>query len=235
MDILAGFIMAVVGSLHCVGMCGPIAMLLPTTGASGGMLLVNRLTYNLGRVASYALLGVAAGIIGRAVALAGYQQTLSIVLGLAVIISVLGPAALRRWFATHRVTLRLEAALKKALSALFRRRSLSSTLLLGVANGLLPCGLVYVALAAGATLGSVAESVVFMTGFGLGTLPVMMGISLAAPALPSAVRGKLHRIIPVVTVVVGVLLVLRGLNLGIPYVSPAVQSADVTSGEGHCH
>lgn len=235
MDMLAGFGVAFVGSLHCIGMCGPIAMLLPASGARGGALVVNRLAYNLGRVVSYALLGVAGGIIGRTVALAGYQQALSICLGLAVLVSVLGPAALQRWLATHGVTLWLESTLKKALSALFRRRSLFSTLLLGFANGFLPCGLVYVALAAGATLGSVTRSVAFMAGFGLGTLPVMMGVSLAAPALPATVRRKIGRIIPALTVVVGVLLVLRGLNLGIPYVSPAVQAAEVASGEGSCH
>jgi sulfite exporter TauE/SafE len=118
----------------------------------------------------------------------------------------------------------LERVLRRTLSALFARRSLGVLLLIGFLNGFLPCGLVYVALGAATTTGGPAEAAVFMAGFGFGTIPAMLGVSLFGGRIGGALRAKLSRAVPVVIGVVAVLLILRGMNLGIPYLSPRVKA-----------
>ena len=123
------------------------------------------------------------------------------------------------------------SGLKSAFRVLLRRRTVSSLGLLGLLNGLLPCGLVYAACAGAAALGEWLGGIEYMTLFGLGTLPVMLGISLSGRAIPVAWRFRLQQLVPFSIAVVGVLLILRGMALGIPYVSP-----DLAAGTcAHCH
>ncbi len=113
------------------------------------------------------------------------------------------------------------AWLKSAFGRLLQRRTLGAVTLLGALNGLLPCGLVYVACTAALASHHWWEGVAYMTLFGLGTVPMMFGLGLAGMKLQSMLRFRLQRLVPVSLVIVGGLLVLRGLALGIPYVSPA--------------
>ena len=121
--------------------------------------------------------------------------------------------------------------LKSGFGALLRRRTLGSLGLMGLLNGLLPCGLVYAACTGAAATGSLGSGAAYMALFGLGTVPLMLGIGLSGKALPIALRFKLQQLAPLSLAVVGALLVLRGLALGIPYLSP-----DLAAGTcAHCH
>lgn len=232
--LIAGWMFGFLGSLHCAGMCGPIALALPVPEGTKRVFVIGRVLYNSGRVVTYAALGVIAGFLGKYLALAGAQQMLSIVLGCCVIVAVLFPALQRR-FALHVPMLgRVVSALSRAVA---RRITLSTTpglFVLGLLNGLLPCGFVYLALAAAATTGETLNAVVFMAGFGGGTVPVMLAIGLMGKSIRLGLRNRLASALPVLGVVLGVLFVLRGLNLGIPYVSPHV-AADDGKGAVHCH
>ncbi len=211
------FMLGLVGSLHCVAMCGAIALALPHHGRGWSSFVAGRVAYNLGRIATYSSLGLVFGFIGRSLALAGVQRWLSIGAGAAIIAGLL----LSRRLTTPPI-IRAVGWLKARLATLLRSRSFGSLALLGVLNGLLPCGLVYAAAAGAAATGDVPSGVAYMALFGLGTVPLMMTVSLSGKAVFGKFRFPLQRLIPASLVVVALLLILRGMALGIPYVSPSL-------------
>lgn len=219
------FLLGLAGSLHCAGMCGPLAVALPHHGRGMGGFVWGRLLYQCGRVMTYVVLGAVFGFLGQSLALAGVQRWVSIAAGVLVLGGLLlaGPA-----WASGPIT-GWVGWTKARLAGLLRRRSQSTLWLLGAVNGLLPCGLVYVACAGAAAGGSLLGGMAHMAWFGLGTVPLMTGIALSGRAMPFAWRLRLQRLIPVSVGAVGVLLVLRGLDLGIPYLSPHVGP------DGLCH
>ncbi|MFH1687125.1 MAG: sulfite exporter TauE/SafE family protein [bacterium] len=234
-EILSGFIIGLVGSLHCVGMCGPIAIALPRGYSSTWRLVLGRLTYNLGRVTTYALLGVVAGLLGRTLALAGFQRWLSITLGVAILLGVLLPLHLWRRHLPQGVAIGIVDAVRKRMGNLFQRRGAGSLYFIGVLNGLLPCGFVYVAMAAAAVTGTVVNAVIYMILFGLGTTPIMLATALVGNVIGMGVRRWMHRLIPVGALFLAALLILRGLSLGIPYVSPDLSPGHSTTEHPSCH
>ncbi len=218
MDFTLAFFLGLLGSLHCAAMCGPLMLALPDRAAGPGRFIAGRLIYQLGRVLTYGLLGVMAGLVGKSLFLAGVQRWLSIALGLAVLVGFL----VSKKVALAAPVVRLVTLLKTAMSVQLRQRNFSSLALLGMLNGLLPCGLVYVALAGAAAHGSLGEAIIFMLLFGLGTLPMLLAISFSGRLFPMSLRLKLRGMIPAGVCVLALLLILRGMALGIPYVSPAL-------------
>lgn len=216
MELWTAFLLGLVGSLHCAGMCGPLALALPATGQGASGYLLGRVAYNLGRVTTYAFLGALFGLLGMTFVLTGLQRWASLVAGAAIL---LGLAASSR-YALNTPVLTLVGWLKKGFAQLLRKRTLVSLLCLGVLNGLLPCGLVYVACAGAVAAGGCINGMEYMVAFGLGTIPMMLGIALAGKKLQFSLRLRWQRVIPVCLVVLAALLILRGLSLGIPYLSP---------------
>ncbi|MBL0176572.1 MAG: sulfite exporter TauE/SafE family protein [Ignavibacteria bacterium] len=210
------------GSLHCLGMCGPIVLVLPGRTARSARFVAGRLLYNGGRAVTYALLGAAVGVLGQFVVLAGYQQTLGIVAGVLMIAGVAFPAGALSRAIPARMTSTL-AALKGRLGSLLESDALSSLFFIGLLNGLLPCGLVYSALAASIAAGGIAQGALFMALFGLGTLPAMFALGFAGGLLTAGMRRRLVRAVPVMVALMGVFFILRGLALGIPFVSPKME------------
>jgi hypothetical protein len=226
MNILTAIVLGLVGSLHCAGMCGPLALALPAAGTSGPGFLSGRLAYNLGRILTYCLLGVVFGLVGKTLVVAGVQRWVSIGLGLMLLIGLFSSRKLALW---RPVTSFVEG-LKSRMGSLLRRRSFSSRLSLGLFNGLLPCGLVYVACAGAVATGGLLSGLAYMAGFGLGTVPMMLGIGLSGHLFPIALRLQLRKAIPLSVFLLASLLILRGLGLGIPYLSP-----DLAAGSSCCH
>jgi sulfite exporter TauE/SafE len=210
--------LGLVGSLHCAAMCGPLLLALPIPAEGAGSFVLGRLIYQLGRIATYCLLGLLAGLVGCSAWTAGLQRWLSIALGVAILLGFL----LSRRAAVSAPAVRLVGWLKGAMSTQLRRRGFRALALLGLLNGLLPCGLVYVALAYALAQGGLFHGMAYMALFGLGTTPTMLGIGLTGKLVSPTFRLKLRRVIPVGVCLVAGLLILRGLGLGIPYVSPAL-------------
>lgn len=214
------FLLGLVGSLHCLGMCGPLALALPAARRQGADFVAGRILYNGGRILTYGVLGVLFGLIGQSLVLAGLQQWLSILAGL----FILGYLLLRRrpafavtgagWVA------RAVGRLKTSLGGLLKHRSKRALFGIGLLNGLLPCGLVYVALAAAAATGSAGGGLEYMVWFGIGTTPLMLGVSMAGKAVQGSLHRHFQRLVPVALAAMAVLFLLRGMSLGIPYVSP---------------
>ncbi len=221
------FLLGFAGSLHCAGMCGPLALALPVTGTGTVGLVTGRMAYQAGRIATYSLLGLLFGWLGQSLAVVGIQRWVSLAAGILILAGLgLSTRSMAGTAMTQAVT-----GLKSAFRTLLQRRTVMSLGLLGLLNGLLPCGLVYAACAGAAAVGGWLEGVEYMALFGLGTLPMMLGISLSGRALPVAWRLRLQQMVPFSVAAVGVLLILRGLALGIPYVSP-----DLAAGScAHCH
>lgn len=216
----AGFLFGLIGSFHCVGMCGAIALALPGAGGAGWRYVAGRVLYNLGRVTTYAVLGAAAGVVGQGLRLAGWQQGLSLVSGGLILLLVVTP---ERWLGRAASFFDLDVVLEKVknrLAYFYQRPSLSALYATGLLNGLLPCGLVYLALAGAISAPGVVGAAGYMALFGLGTLPLMLALSLTGRLVPLLWRGRLRRAVPVLATVMAGLFILRGLGLGIPYLSP---------------
>jgi uncharacterized protein len=216
MELWSAFTLGLIGSLHCAGMCGPLAMAVPVIGKGRRAIIASRLIYNAGRIATYGVLGMLFGSIGQIFALAGYQRWISIAAGALILIGLLLSL---RWNTGTWVT-RWIMRLKEVFSIVFRQRTTKSVFILGLVNGLLPCGLVYVAGAAAIAAGSWQSGGLYMLLFGMGTLPMMFGIGLFAGNLPHRWRMRMQQLVPASLAVVGGLLILRGAGLGIPLLSP---------------
>jgi len=208
------------GSFHCAGMCGPIAIALPLHGNSIGGKIFGGSLYNLGRTITYGIMGALFGLLGQGMALIGFQQKVSVIMGSLMIISVLFPALFRNQYSLEKSWFSFVGKLKSTIGGMFSIRSYSSLFFIGMLNGLLPCGLVYMAIAGAIGTGSVGLGTLYMILFGLGTIPMLLGISLAGNLLSLTVRKRINKLIPVMVVLVGIFFILRGLSLGIPYLSP---------------
>ena len=234
-EILAAFLVGLVGSLHCIGMCGPIAIALPVPDSSNLSFFTGRILYNLGRVFTYSFLGAVLGIVGSKIALAGAQQVVSIVLGVVIIFAVLLPQKYKNYFAQNSLTQKLAHPLKSNIGVLFKKGTFSAMFLIGILNGFLPCGLVYVALAGAIASGDAISGAVVMILFGLGTVPAMFAASVFGKFINIGIRTKIRKAVPVLSILLGVIFILRGMNLGIPMLSPKVSAQTEMSSEMECH
>lgn len=220
--LLSALTMGFLGSFHCIGMCGAIALSLPVQHLSGWRKYLGILYYNTGRVLTYGMIGWLSGSIGKAVSFPGWQQKLSIILGLLLLLiccltlrkkAIQPPAFIQKHWNNRIIGY---------LAPLFRQPTLRSTFLIGLLNGLLPCGLVYMAIAGAIAVHHPYQGMLFMMSFGAGTMPAMMLVGLTGHMLSLRLRNSIRRSAPYVIGVMGLLLVLRGANLNIPYLSPKI-------------
>ena len=221
--LLSALVLGIMGSFHCAGMCGPIAVALPLHGNTMMQKIFGGTLYNMGRTLTYGIMGALFGMLGQGIHLLGFQQKVSVIMGALMIISVLFPALFRNQNNLEKSWFSVVGKLKKSIGKLFTVRSFSSLFFIGLLNGLLPCGLVYIAIAGAIGTGNSTQGTLYMILFGLGTIPMMLGISVAGNMMGLALRNKINKLIPVLVVVVGLLFILRGLDLGIPYLSPKKQ------------
>lgn len=217
------FLVGIIGSAHCAGMCGPIALALPLKGENWPGRAFSGVLYNTGRVITYILLGGIFGLLGKSLHMAGFQQWSSIIIGALMIAFVVVPLMFKKMPSMNNVFTGYSHRLLGSFRKLFRHRSHGSLFAIGLLNGILPCGLVYVAIAGALNTGSVFYGMMYMALFGAGTIPVMLGISMAGTMMGLKLRVLIHKLSPYVIVLIGVLILMRGLSLGIPYVSPKME------------
>lgn len=234
--LVSGFIVGLMGSVHCLGMCGPIAMILPVSKTNGRKRILQIILYHLGRLLSYSLLGLFFGLLGQSINLFSSQQYLSIGIGALMVISVFIPyrisSSLQKKGPIHLII----RWVSKKLGGLLKEGKQDRLLSLGFLNGLLPCGLVYVAIGSAITLADPLTAALYMALFGLGTVPMMTSAIYLSKWISAKTRTKLLKWIPVVIFLMGVLLILRGLGLGIKFVSPPVEvSQPKVSAIQSCH
>lgn len=221
--LITALTIGLVGSLHCIGMCGPIAVALPLGQKNLPAKVWGSVLYNIGRALTYGIMGALFGLLGKGLHFAGLQQWASIFMGVAMIISVLFPVIFREKIKIGSLTSGYSARLISRFRELFGKHSYRNLFVIGLLNGLLPCGLVYVAVAGAINTNDVATGALFMIVFGLGTLPVMMAVSLIGSMISIRIRSQLARLVPTFVVMLGIVFILRGMALGIPYISPRTQ------------
>lgn len=229
---LTAMLMGAAGSAHCIGMCGPIALAVPGMGGSRRSRLVSTVLLNAGRLTSYASLGVAFGAMGSGLRLAGLQDAVALTTGVLLVLAVLSPRMMKHTGVEGRLAIGL-SRLRGSLARNLRRTSPEAIFFSGMLNGLLPCGLVYTAGLGAAAIGTAWGGGLFMLLFGAGTLPVLIAFRSGSAFMPPAFRARLRRLSPVVVGIMGIMLVLRGARLDIPYISPSsvASAASVVS----CH
>lgn len=219
--LVLAFTLGLFGSLHCVGMCGPIALLIPLQRQHKGFRSLQLGAYFIGKTLAYALMGLLFGLVGEGIFIAEYQQEFSIFAGLLMILMGLFSLLHLRVKGLGNPLLKGFSLLKNALGKQLSKKTVTSSLSIGFLNGFLPCGLVYTALFGALAMGNWWGSMTYMTVFGVGTIPLMLLLILLGDFLPLALRRRLNQWLPLVVILVGILFILRGLGLGIPYLSPA--------------
>ena len=222
MEYFSAMVLGLGGSLHCGGMCGPLMMAL-FSGVGGDAVSRgrSRVAYHTGRLLTYALIGLVFGLLGRGFQVAGWQRAVSVVAGILLLVG--GAVASR---------LSLDAWLVRSVGwvkALFRlgmgRKTIGSLVFLGMVNGFLPCGLVYAAGVSAAASGNPWSGALSMLVFGVGTLPLLLVVDRLGQRFSATSRARFQKAVPWVVASVGVLLIVRGLALGIPYLSPSSRGA----------
>ncbi|WP_242920179.1 sulfite exporter TauE/SafE family protein [Pontibacter liquoris] len=220
--IWAGFLFGLLGSFHCVGMCGPIAMALPFGGSNGWRFYAGRLLYNGGRLTTYTLLGALAGAFGQSLQMAGLQQAVSITSGVLILLLLVLPATSKGKAAKVFGTDKLMVWVRHKLGYFFQQNSLGALSMVGLLNGLLPCGFVYIALSGAISAPGVTGAMLYMLLFGLGTFPLMFLVSLSGKFISLKLRHTFNKAVPYGGMALAMLFIVRGLGLGIPYISPKV-------------
>jgi len=213
--------LGLMSSFHCVGMCGPLALSLPLSSLSPMRRSRALLMYHAGRLSVYGSLGAIFGALGRHIYLAGFQQAFSIVLGVVILLSAV-PAGRWSGLGGQALIRKVRQPWGKLIFRLWQSRGRYRYFILGMANGLLPCGMVYLAVAGALSFSRVWESVIFMIVFGAGTLPALLFLSSTSRLAGVRTRVFIRKAMPGLMALMGALLILRGLDLGIPFISPAL-------------
>jgi hypothetical protein len=220
--IYTALILGLGGSLHCLGMCGPIALTLSygkgLKGATASVL------YNSGRIITYMVLGLLFGLAGNGIKMAVVQNSVSMAAGGVLILAGVAGIVGWKWGWAYR---NIGAAVRKPMGRLFRNRTMTAMVGIGALNGLLPCGLVYMAAIGSLTLHEPVAGMLFMFLFGIGTLPVMLAVGFLRERIADNTRNKMRRFAPIVTMITGTLFLVRGMELGIPYVSPKTSKMEI--------
>ena len=217
----SAFILGLLGSFHCVGMCGPIAFLLPVDRTNSFRKITQITTYHFGRLLAYSLIGLFFGLIGKSLYIFGIQQQLSIIIGILMIVAVLIPTQLANKFKLSQPIYKIISKVKSGLGKALKKKTTDTFLTIGFLNGFLPCGLVYMAVFASIATEQAIMGSMYMVLFGLGTIPLMTSAIYLGKFLNTKVKQNIQKAIPVFVVLIGVLFILRGLGLGIPYISPS--------------
>ena len=216
LEIWTAFSIGLLGSIHCVGMCGPIALALPYQGPNRWKVAGGVFLYNLGRVVTYTLLGAAIGILGKGLLIAGVQTYLSIALGIAILIIAVLAIPVESRIARFPIIARLNQWVSRQMGYFLRQTGRFSTLFIGMLNGLIPCGLVYMAIAGAVSAGGILQGSAYMALFGLGTIPLLAITAVAGQAVNIQWRQRLRRLAPVLMIVIACLFIMRGLQFQTP-------------------
>jgi len=217
MAIWTAFTLGIVGSLHCVGMCGPIALALPYQAGSRWATAGNVLLYNAGRILMYALLGLLIGTLGKGLYLAGLQAQFSIAVGIALLAAVFLSVNIEYQLLRIPIVLRFNQWVKQRLGSLLQGRGPGTLFGIGLLNGLLPCGLVYMAVVGALSTGNALAGGTYMAAFGLGTLPMLLSTALLGQFVTLKWRSYARKLAPIAVAVMAVLLIMRGVNFDIPH------------------
>ena len=220
-------IFGLLGSFHCVGMCGPIAFLLPVDRNNNLKKAAQIFLYHFGRILAYSTLGLVFGLMGKGLNLFGFQQQLAIIMGTLMVLVIFLPQQTFSKYNFSKPVFKVISKVKSALGKELKKKTPDTFLTIGFLNGFLPCGLVYMAVFGAVASGNAFSGSLYMALFGLGTIPMMTSAIYIGNFLNSQVRQRIRKAIPVFVVIIGCLFIVRGMGLGIPYISPKPMSETI--------
>lgn len=223
-----------ISSFHCIGMCGPIAMMIPVDRNNAAKRIFQISLYHLGRLTGYGMLGLIFGIIGKGLFLAGLQQQLSVFVGILMILFVIIPEKKMAQYNFSKPIYKVISKVKSHLGTQFKRKTFDALFTMGLLNGFLPCGIVYAALFGAIAMQSEWLGATYMLLFGIGTIPMMSAVVLIANFISVPVRNKIQKMIPIMVFIIGSLFIVRGMGLDIPYLSPKTTSL-IVQANPDCH
>lgn len=232
--LLTAFLFGLLGSFHCIGMCGPIAFMLPVDRQNKARGVWQTALYHIGRLLTYSLIGVLFGLIGSSFQLFGLQQGLSIAMGVLMLLVVVIPVRVFNKYNFSKPIFKWVGKVKSALGKELKQKKSDTFLTIGFLNGLLPCGLVYMAVFGAIASGNALSGGVYMLFFGLGTVPMMSIAVFLGNFLKGNAKQRIQRLIPIFVAVVAILFILRGLGLGIPFISPEAVELHSASADKFC-
>jgi sulfite exporter TauE/SafE len=209
-------------------------MMLPVDRTNEAKKVLQILTYHFGKIIAYGSIGLVFGLLGKSFYLAGWQQQMSIILGVLMIVVAIVPEKVFARYNFSKPVYKIISNVKSKLGQQFKSKSYSSLFTIGLLNGFLPCGMVYVAIFGAIAMQSVSLGVAYMLLFGVGTIPMLTLVVYLSQLLTFSSRNALQKGIPIVTIVIGILFIIRGLGLDIPYVSPSNLSLFVQA-NANCH
>lgn len=218
-------LLGLAGSLHCVGMCGPLMLAIPMPRAARWQAAAQVLVYQLGRIGTYGVLGLLFGLLGKGIAIAGFQQALSVLAGGLLLAAAVFAVEWERAALALPGIRGLTRWVQRRIGGLLQRHPKGAAFGVGLLNGLLPCGLVYAAIAGAISMTSGWGGSAFMLLFGLGTLPLLFVLMVSGQRLGGVWRSRLRLIQPALLAVAGMLLLFRGLHLDLSLFESAVPKA----------
>ncbi len=215
----AAILLGLAGSVHCLGMCGPIVLAVPVGGGSAFAKALKFLVYHIGRISGYAVLGFLFGTLGYGLNLTGLQQGLSIGVGVLMLLMIWAPGLGLRGKSVKGFS-GFHSWINGQMAKRLKQNRSAALLGLGFFNGFLPCGLVYIAITGAVASFDPVNGVLFMVLFGIGTMPALLALGLSGSFLTPLVKQKLSKLAPAIVTVFAIWFIVRGLGLDIPYLSP---------------
>ena len=223
-SVIAGFTLGILGAFHCIGMCGPLILAIPfQVIESKTKRILTYILYGSGKTLAYGSLGLLVGLIGGQAKQLIAQRYVSVVAGFLLLLTALVPMLFKRAKFRSKFVTQFTAWVNRNIARQFKNQSVYSFGIIGFFNGLLPCGLVYVAIASAVSAGCISNSILLMLFFGIATMFSLTVFSVVFQKLPIALRNQIRKFFPYLIIVTAVLLILRGLQLDIPYISPVFE------------
>jgi len=216
------FFIGLFGSLHCIGMCGPLAFAIPASQNGWWGIIADKTLYNFGRIISYTTLGFLIGFLGRQLWISGLQQGISLATGLLIVLAGFSRMFKIRLF-NSKASSRFLAPVGKLINHAIKHRA--GNLAIGILNGFLPCGFVYLALVGAINTTSPLSAALYMFWFGMGTFPLMLLATVSSGLVGPTVRRKINKALPYLMVCLGFWFIIRGMNLNITYLSPSINTS----------
>ncbi|WP_397446225.1 sulfite exporter TauE/SafE family protein [Polaribacter sp. R77954] len=232
--LVSAIIFGLLGSFHCIGMCGPIAFMLPVDRHNSVKSFFQIISYHLGRLFTYSLIGLLFGFLGKGFYFFGFQQQLSIIVGVLMILTIIFPTILQKLSVSKKISTVI-LKIKNSLGKELKKKGNDTFFTIGFLNGFLPCGLVYMAVFGAITTSNAFTGSLYMFLFGVGTIPLMTAFVYLGNFTKGSFRKNIQKVIPVMVVFIGALFIVRGLGLGIPYISPAAIVEVAADSISTCH
>jgi len=214
----SAFLIGLAGSVHCVGMCGPLALAIPGASKDKGFTFFLRtIAYQISRISGYGVLGLIVGFFSQGMQFTGVQPYFSLLSGIVLLfLGFFGIIPEVNAFSKYPIIQHFQVKINRIIGTVMTNEHFSTPFVLGFLNAMLPCGMIYIALGTGLSSGNMSEAALYLISFGLGTLPLMFMMSLSGQFLSLQMRRSWQKTIPIIFMISGIILIYKGMNIDLP-------------------